>query len=516
MVPIGWSVGDLFAAIGIIKKLVKALDETKGAKSDYQQLMQDIYNLERVLTAVKSLNIDQSSSSEASTLWQAIRECRICIDTFLNSIKKYQSLTSGKSTPRGQIRKLKWALGHKDDVQKFRETLGKRTASLNLLLDTIHLGHALSLEEKADDRFHEKARLLDKVQASISTNDAEQLQLLRQIEGLLRVESSAKADRQPPAPKSFSLPFKLNGAPLAPAFVQRSEVMQAIEEQLLPISEDQQAVLVLQGMGGMGKSQIAREYACKHKDDYTAIFWVDAKSENTLKNGIAGIAERIGLNDVLDEHDHVNKDEPNIVEAVSAVHKWLNEDRNTRWLLILDNVDRQVQPDLDGDGREISSPIEDFNALPYVPLSSQGTLLVTSRSSYLARMMGGISIPVDQMTPNEGLEVICKLSKRMTDEPGAEALVERLGCYPLALSQCGRYICETQVSFGRYLSRYETRLKSLLKQNPSIREYQNGSITATLGLSYEALKARNPTAAALLAFCGCLDNANILWGLFGY
>lgn len=309
------------------------------------------------------------------------------------------------------------------------------------------------------------------------------------------------------------LPFKLNGAPLAPAFVERPEAMEAVEDQLLPISDTQQTVLVLQGTGGMGKSQMARWYACKHKDKYTAIFWVNAASKNTLKDGIASIAGRLGLTNLLNQDGHINKNEENMEKAVSVVLNWFNEDGNTRWLLILDNVDSQVHFGSDNE-REFSNS-EIFDALPLLPSSSQGTLLLTSRSTYLARAFGGTSVCIDQTTLNEGLEVLCRLSGRKSHEPGAEELAKRLGYYPLALSQCGRYISETQDSFVRYLARYEAKLKSLLKQTPSIRGYQNGSIDATMSLSYEALKVRNPTSAALLAFSGCLDNTDIFWDLFG-
>jgi len=497
------------------KNCREAIDETKGAKSDYQGLMKELYSLERVLVAIKSLETDHLSSDEVSTLRQAMTDCQTCIDNFLKTIKSYQSLTAGKSTPRDQILKIKWALGHKDDVQKFRETLDKRTTSLSLLLSTIQLGHSLTLEESTGDRLQHQSSLLGEIQASILVKDAEHLQLLRRIEGLLIAQSQAKPDDQSSTSK-FTLPFKLNGAPLAPAFVQRPEVMQAVEDQLLPISETQQTVLVLRGMGGMGKSQIAREYACKHKTEYTAIFWVNARSKNTLKDGVAGIARRLGLTDILNKDGSTNEDDENMDRAVSAALKWFNGDGNTRWLLILDNVDSQVQFDSDNDGEERSTNAESFDALPFVPSSSQGTLLVTSRLSYLARTFGGTAVSVDQMTLHEGLEVLCRLSSRKSHEPGAEELVKRLGYHPLSLSQCGRYVLETQDSFMKYLARYETKLKSLLNQNPSKREYQNGSIVATLGLSYEALKAQNPTAAALLAFCGCLDNTDIFWKLLEF
>lgn len=216
-------------------------------------------------------------------------------------------------------------MGHKDDVHKFRETLDKRTTSLNLLLNRIQLGHILTLEENTGDRLQNRSSLLGQIQSSLReiqastlAKDAEYLQLLQGIEGLLIAQSHAKPDDQPSTSK-FTLPFKLNGAPLAPAFVERPEAMEAMEDQLLPISNTQQTVLVLQGMSGMNKSQMAREYACKHKDKYTAIFWVNATSKNTLRNGIASVAGRLGLTNRLNQDGYINKNEENMDKAVLAV-----------------------------------------------------------------------------------------------------------------------------------------------------------------------------------------------------
>lgn len=448
----------------------EALDETKGAKSEYQGLMKDLYSLERALVAIKALDTDHLSSGEIRTLPQAISDCQTCIDSFLKTIEGYQPLTAGRSTTRDHILKVKWALGHKDDVQKFGETLHKRTTSLTLLLNTIQLGHLLTLEKKMEDRLKQQNLLLGEIQASVLTMDAEHLQLLRQIGGLLVAQTKSKVGVQLTTSTSFTLPFKLDGAPLIRAFVPRLEVMQVVEDQLLPMSETQQTVLILHGMGGVGKSQMAREYACKYKNEYTAIFWVNARSKNTLKDGIASIAGRLGITDTLSRYEHVKKDEETMDRAVSAVHEWANEDGNTRWLMILDNLDSQVQFVFDKGNQEIPSEKDVFDALPLIPSNSQGTLLVTSRLSYLARTLGGKSVFIDQMTPDEGLGVLCRLADRKSDEPGGKELVKRLGYHPLALSQCGRYVSETQDSFIKYLARYETKLTSLLNQNPGKRD----------------------------------------------
>ena len=93
-------------------------------------------------------------------------------------------------------------------------------------------------------------------------------------------------------------------------------------------------------------------------------------------------------------------------------------------------------------------------------------------------------------------------------------MVQRLGAHPLALSQAGRLIFETQMSPTRYLQQYDVRFKALLKTQPGMREYHNGSIMATLGLSYDRLMTRNPSAAALLILCGYLDNSSLNYDLF--
>ncbi len=90
-----------------------------------------------------------------------------------------------------------------------------------------------------------------------------------------------------------------------------------------------------------------------------------------------------------------------------------------------------------------------------------------------------------------------------------------MGCYPFALSQAGRCIFENQISCRKYLEKYENRIIALLEQKPNTREYEHGSIATTLTLSYDALKYKNPTAAAFLSMCAFFDNTDISWTIFG-
>lgn len=96
MIPLGWSIGDLLSAIGVLKSVIEALDESAGAKADYQELMKEIYGLERVLITIKELGLDDSPlHPEHGVLRQAIDECQSCIDKFLKPLETYRSLSSG-------------------------------------------------------------------------------------------------------------------------------------------------------------------------------------------------------------------------------------------------------------------------------------------------------------------------------------------------------------------------------------------------------------------------------------
>jgi signal recognition particle GTPase len=116
-----------------------------------------------------------------------------------------------------------------------------------------------------------------------------------------------------------------------------------------------QKVVVLHGLGGMGKTSIALEYAFRYSKLYTAVFWADVTSEMSFFQSARGLAEHmiasyskrgfsidqiattLGLRDLLDLNGQLTSDETAGRRVTEAVKGWLAEDENEGWLLVLDN-----------------------------------------------------------------------------------------------------------------------------------------------------------------------------------
>lgn len=86
----------------------------------------------------------------------------------------------------------------------------------------------------------------------------------------------------------------------------------------------------LQGLGGVGKSRAAIEYALHHVDDYSTLLFVRADTPERLEAGLAALASH----DILDLKEQEAREDP---VKISAVLAWL--EKHPVWLMIVDNVD---------------------------------------------------------------------------------------------------------------------------------------------------------------------------------
>jgi hypothetical protein len=131
--------------------------------------------------------------------------------------------------------------------------------------------------------------------------------------------------------------------------------------------------VVLHGLGGIGKTQLSVAYAKRHKDNYSAMFWLNIKDEDSLKQSFAKVARQI-----LQEHPLASQlssvdMKENLNEVIDAVKAWLSLPNNTRWLMIYDNYDN---PKLANNMDPTAVDIRKF-----LPKSYQGSVIITTRSS---------------------------------------------------------------------------------------------------------------------------------------
>ena len=182
---------------------------------------------------------------------------------------------------------------------------------------------------------------------------------------------------------SFQVPFSLKGIPVMDKFVGRNIEIATLAQQMISSSTDNmhRKVCLLHGIGGVGKSQLAAEFARKHQKYFSAIFWIAGSTKEKLRRSIAALAQRLPQHQIPEMARSLSKDNVKDFDAiVEIVLKWFSQPSNNKWLLIFDNVDR-----------EYSAQYEDpeaFDLEEYLPEADQGSFLITSRLAGLWRLAG--------------------------------------------------------------------------------------------------------------------------------
>lgn len=159
--------------------------------------------------------------------------------------------------------------------------------------------------------------------------------------------------------------------------------MEKLEGVLLPQSQNmRQKKVVLHGLGGMGKTQLAVEFARRHHRQFTSVFWLDGRSGDRLKQSIANAASRVPEGQIAEMSRLYSRSGSGDSDAVVRdMMNWLNEPENTDWLLIFDNIDRERQQD--------NTDPDAYNVRRYLPGADHGSILITTR---LARL-GQLGVP---------------------------------------------------------------------------------------------------------------------------
>ena len=282
------------------------------------------------------------------------------------------------------------------------------------------------------------------------------------------------------SPCLWSVPYARN-----PYFTGREGVLQTIHTWL---AAEQSATLIqaaaLTGMGGMGKTQVAIEYAYRYKQTYQAVFWLGAE---TTENMLYSLQQ---MSDLIQLPAHEAADQSRLV---AASRRWLATHQG--WLVIIENV-------------------EDLDVLrPLLPLPGQGARLLTARRQALGTLARPLAMP--PMSEEESIALLLSRSGSSslyapeTSLPPATVahaakLVRFLEGLPLALDQAGSYLQETGCQIVDYLQRCHEQRKEILARRGLHGGSHPDSVTTTVTLSVEQVTREHPAASDLLRLCAFL------------
>ena len=272
-----------------------------------------------------------------------------------------------------------------------------------------------------------------------------------------------------PAPTEERSPWRVK-APSA-QFTDRDDEIDGLRSTLR-----ESAICAVYGLGGVGKSQLAAEYAHRHRDDYDVAWWVRAEDEQTRTEDLAELAYALRAASRADGDQRA---------AAEAAKRWLEQ--HNRWLLILDNA-----PD----------PY-DLRAL--IPQSLTGHVIVTSRRHADWLAAGASALELAVWSREDSVRFLTQRTG-LDDAETAESIAEALGDLPLALEQAGGYTNRQRISLAEYLERLGERDRDLLSSGAPA-DYGR-SVATTWSLALDEVSA-HPVARLVLAVCAFVSPEDI-------
>jgi tetratricopeptide (TPR) repeat protein len=252
-------------------------------------------------------------------------------------------------------------------------------------------------------------------------------------------------------------------------FTGRETILERLHEEL---TGDGKAVVLARavyGLGGVGKTQVALEYAHRFKADYQLIWWINAEQPLEINLALAELAGRLGL-----------QVSGNAGEATAAVLEQLRRDVTGRWLLIFDNAE---------DPEDLA---------PFLPNGS-GHILITSRNQAWTHHAEPVELDVFSQQ-----ESVAHLRRHVSGlEIGdATRVSTAVGNLPLAIEQAAAWLAETGMPPTLYAEWLETQATTALGLNKPL-DYAK-PVIAAWNLSIARLRERSLASVRLLqilAFC---------------
>jgi tetratricopeptide (TPR) repeat protein len=256
-----------------------------------------------------------------------------------------------------------------------------------------------------------------------------------------------------------------------PAFTGRGDVLAKIHDELRPVGGTAAGQpVVLYGLGGVGKTQLALEFAHRFQAEYDLIWWVTAEQPRFIDISMLTLAE----------HFNLRIDSPRVVDAV--LNALRRSERYSRTLVIFDNAD------------------EPEKIKRFIPNGPRNRVLITSRNRDWARVARVIDIDVFQRP--ESLEHLTRRVRGLS-AADAERIAATLGDLPIAIANAGAFMAETGTTASDYLDQFNRHTRETLSVVESPDDYQT-DVAATWAISLEQLEKRSAAALRLYEICSVL------------
>ncbi|MEU1842412.1 FxSxx-COOH system tetratricopeptide repeat protein [Micromonospora sediminicola] len=273
-----------------------------------------------------------------------------------------------------------------------------------------------------------------------------------------------------------SLPSVWNVPPRNPAFTGRDRMLVNLRQTL--VSGGRAVVQALQGMGGVGKTQLAVEYAHRFAGEYELVWWVASEQPELIGEQFAALAVAANVADT----------DTDVPSAVNGVKSFLRS--ADRVLLVFDNAEAR----------------EDIH--PWLPGGS-AHVVVTSRSPVWA----GVAQPVgvDVFARSESVTLL-RTHLPQVSEAEAGQLAEALGDLPLAVAQAADLLAESGMPVPDYLQTLDEHAADLLGDRPPVG--YPVPLGAAIRVATERLAGEDPAAGQLLTLCAFLAPEPVPLNLF--